>query len=119
MLEIQKQKIEQLIAVLSGVEAQYKIILPDGTEYGELTVSVEVEGKRRPLAHPYGTVTRYVQPYLLALEVGEALEIPAGGYGLERVRSVSCSCASRLWGNGAVTTYANADTDKVEVLRLK
>jgi hypothetical protein len=117
MLEIQLRKIEQLLTILDSVDAQYKIILADGTCYGDLMIQEEI--KRRPLVHPYGAVTKYVEPYLLPMNVGDALEIPANGYGLERVRSVACSCASRRWGNGSLTTYTNLDTDNVEILRLK
>lgn len=117
MLEIQVRKIEQLLTILDGVEAQYKIILADGTTYGDLMIQEEI--KRRPLVHPYGAITKYVEPYLLSMNVGDALEISSNGYGIERVRSVACSCASRRWGNGSITTYNNLDTDNVEVLRLK
>lgn len=119
MLDIQKKQVEILLAVLDKAGAQYKIILDDGTEYGELAVQVKKEMKRRSSLLPRGTLTSHFIPYIENLQAGDVVAIPSNGLDMEAIRSSLASWAFQHWGEKAATTMLNRKTNQLEVLRLK
>lgn len=119
MLDIQKKALQNLIVMLNKSGAQYKIILDDGTEYGELQVQVKKEMKRRPSLLPRGTLKKYYEPYISSLEVGDVAEIPVNGLDAESMRSSLSSWMHNRWGMTSASTMINKVTGNIEVLRLK
>lgn len=78
------------------------------------------KGKRRVLAQPYGTLTKFVKDKgLLDMAVGDVLIIDPNPEMLDikQVRGVCSSIAGKTWGNESVMTTIN--NGKVEILRLK
>lgn len=119
MLDIQKKQIEIFLTVLNKAGAQYKIILDDGTEYGELEVQTKKEMKRRSPLLPRGTLSNHYVPYVANLQAGEVVSIPLTGFEVEPLRSSLASWTHAHWGIGAATTMLNRKTNHLEVLRLK
>jgi hypothetical protein len=119
MLDIQKKQVELLLTVLNKAGAQYKIILDDGTEYGELQVQAKKEMKRRSSLLPRGTLTNHYIPYVSSMQVGEVTSIPCTGFDAESLRSSLSSWIHHHWGASAGTTMINRRTGDLEVLRLK
>ncbi len=119
MLDIQKKALFSLVAMLQKSGAQFKIILDDGTEYGELEVQVKKAIKRRPSLLPHGTLTTHFTPYVTELEVGDVSAIPLSGIDGESLRSSLSSWIHANWGARGGTTMVNKTTNSVEVLRLK
>ena len=119
MLDIQKVAIQNLITMLNKAGAQYKIILSDGTEFGELQVQAKKEMKRRSSLLPRGTLIKHYVPYVSNLQVGEVTEIPVSGFDAESVRSSLSSWIHQNWGGQAGSTMINRTTGNIEVLRLK
>jgi hypothetical protein len=118
MLDIQKQTIAKLVAALNGVNASYKIILPDGTEYGALeTKPVKIKGGR---TQPYerGVLLAYVRPFLANLKPGEVAVIPAGVYDMDYLAPCAYREAFELYGKGGSTGARNDKNGTVEILRL-
>lgn len=119
MLDIQLVAIQKLVVMLQKSGAQYKIILDDGTEYGELEVQVKKTGTRRPSLLPRGTLKAFYTPYVAPLEVGDVVGIPLGSMDAESTRSSLSSWIFTNWGAGGGSTMINKRTGELEVLRLK
>jgi hypothetical protein len=119
MLDIQKKALFSLVAMLQKSGAQFKIILDDGTEYGELEVQVKKICTRKPSLLPRGTLTTFFTPYVSALEVGDVSAIPLSGLDGESLRSSLSSWIHAHWGASGGTTILNKTTNSLEVLRLK
>ena len=108
--------LERALALLNAAKAKYKIILPDGTEYGELVVA-KPKAKRN-MKHQRGELTTYFQPLIEGMQPGEVRTIPAGKYGPVDLRaSLSGWCAGR-WGNGNSITSVDHRNNAVEVMRV-
>ena len=119
MLDIQKKAIEQFELVLIKAGAKYKIILEDGTQYGDLEVVEKKVIKRRSSLLPFGTLSNYFKPYVANLDVGDVVSIPIDKFDPETLRGSVASWAVTNLGKGSVTTMVNHKLNQVDVLRLK
>ena len=117
MLEVQLVQIQRLLNVLDGVDAKYKIVLADGTEYGTLQVEKKRKKNRQQL-YPYGTVRKQYKAYMENLAVGKAEIIPAGIIDVSVMASSISSFANTTWGAGSVATKVMRDINKVQVVRI-
>lgn len=120
MKQIQLQTVERAVAFLNAAKVDYKVILPDGTEYGDLEVVVHKKRTRtQRVAH--GTMTALYKDKVRDAEIGDVIQvaikdIEAVGAKTESLRSAATAYASMTWGNG---TYASVITDThVEILRI-
>jgi len=121
MLDIQKTAIARLINALEGAKANYKIILPDGTEYGTLETkpvkTVKPKGSRAS-PYPRGELHSYVTPFLADMNVGDVMVIPYGKYPGPLLATCCYSTAFSLWGKGNCMGSRNDKTKTVEIMRL-
>jgi hypothetical protein len=121
MLDIQKTAITKLINALNGVEASYKIILPDGTEYGTLeTKPVKKTKPKGTRASPYprGELSGYIMPFLSDVPVGGVASVPYDKYPGALLAARCHSAAFDSWGKGNVMGRRNDKTKTVEIMRL-
>jgi hypothetical protein len=121
VLDIQKTAIAKLIKALDGVEASYKIILPDGTEYGTLeTKPVKKTKPKGTRASPYprGELKAYIEPFLADLAVGGVVAIPYDKYPGSLLAARCYSAGFDSWGKGNCMGSRNDKTKTVEVMRL-
>lgn len=121
MLDIQKTAIARLINALEGAKANYKIILPDGTEYGTLeTKPVKAVKPKGTRASPYprGELRNYVQPFLSGMGVGDVVVIPYGKYPGSLLATCCYSTSFDCWGKGNYMGTRNDMTQTVEIMRL-
>ena len=122
MLEVQKIALNRAITTITALNAQFKIILPDGQEFGELVVVPPKIGRRAPSKFPAGELTEHFRHTLESLEPGQAAMIPFGKYeaddDLNRLRSCLSGWCCTHWGSGSAITSTNRDLKVVEVLRL-
>jgi hypothetical protein len=121
MLDIQKTAIAKLINALDGAGADYKIILPDGTEYGTLeTKPVKVKKPKGSRASPYprGELAGYIQPFLAGMAAGDVVVIPYDKYPGPLLAMRCHSAAFDSWGKGNVMGSRNDKTKTVEIMRL-
>ena len=121
MLNIQKTAIAKLINALNGAGANYKIILPDGTEYGTLeTKPVKKTKPKSSRASPYprGELAGYIQPFLADVPVGGVASIPYDKYPGPLLAMRCHSAAFDSWGKGNVMGTRNDKTKTVEVMRI-
>jgi hypothetical protein len=103
MLDIQKTAIEKLVNVLVAVKAEFKIILPDGTEYGELMVQTKRKAKgnrHRGYIYKRGETKSYYEPLVRDLAIGDAVLIPYDRFDPVILTGNVGSWAGDVWGAG-------------------
>ena len=120
MLDIQKTAIARLINALNGAGADYKIILPDGTEYGTLETKLVKVKKAAMRASPYprGELSAYVRPFLVGTPVGGVASVPFGKYESTYLATCAYREAFGAWGKGNCMGTRNDKTQTVEIMRL-
>ena len=121
MLDIQKNAVTKLVSILNGIEgATYKIILPDGSQYGGLEVAPERKAPlRRASAYPMGELANYFRPLIADMKPGDVVAIPYGKYVGETLRGALSAWCCAHWGKGTVNTALNHKTSTVEILRTE
>ena len=117
MKEIQLKELQRAISYITAIGCTFKIITPDGEEFGTLeVVPLKPQGARAPRKYPYGAVAKYFRPLLnLDLSLGDVCVVDCGAYSPEIVRSGVCSELSAKWGKDTYITSVVGNT--VEVLR--
>lgn len=118
MLDIQLKQITQWSQMLDKWDVPYKIMLPDGKEFGALEVVTKKNRARAVRSYPFGSIKNHFLPFLNKLHPGEVTVVPAGEFDLEVLRGSLASWACKEWGNKSHTTYINRKTQTVEILRL-
>lgn len=124
MFNMQKNGVEKLLNVLNAMGAQYKIILPDGTAYGELEVK---ERKQRKIVsknepgnrYMRGETMAYYKPFLVNLPVGDGVAIPFDRFHPPTLSQNVNSYAHSMWGSGNYSAVRNDNNKTVDVLRYK
>ena len=111
--------ISRAIEMLTASGAQFKVISPDGTEFGELEV-VQHADKKKVFKYKHGTLRDIYLPSLLCLNAGEVAQIKVPeDIGLEDVRGAACAWMSTNWGKETYTSGVDKMFHTVEVLRVK
>lgn len=121
MLAVQEKKLKEAIHVLNLVGARYKVITPDGTEYGDL----EVKAPRKETTkggfprYRHGETREFFKGELSGMKAGDAKVIPCGNYDPRVIsRDISSYCCQMV-GRESVTVLTDRDNNLVEVLALK
>ena len=116
--DVETKAVAKALQVLDAVGAKYKIILKDGTQKGDLQMTVPVpeeKARKRTYTLAYGTYSQLIKPHLSPLEVGQVAQIPIKPYNGQRLRSAASAVACHLWGAGShISSITKAH---VEILR--
>lgn len=115
---LQTRAVNQLISTLSGMGAKYKIIMPDGTEYGELEIKSPDNKKTKNIVYPRGTTRAYYEPFLSDLKVGEEAAIPYAHWDIKILKSNIHSWCFDNWGSEAYIVARDDENKCVAVLRM-
>ena len=116
MKDIQVKELQRAVKFIDALGCTYKIITPEGEEFGTLEVKPTKDRKRAPLRYPYGEISKFYKPQLnLQAEIGEVQEIAIGKFTAEDIRNGVSSMLSREWGVDTYTT--NINNSAVEILR--
>lgn len=121
MLEVQIKKLDQAIKTLDLLGVKYKVITPDGAEYGEL----EVKARRNPetvrgLPRYNRMETRnFFSPLITGMKAGQVKIIECGEYDPRVIsRDVSAYCVNTT-GTGSVSCLTDRAANAVQVFALK
>lgn len=116
-MEIIDRLVKELTTKLNAVKAEYKIILPDGTELGNLEVVKRGGVKRGPRTADYHAIYNI---YLEDMEIGDVCEIDPSRYEVDGTKLASAVGVAmiRKWGAGSGTVMFNKTTGNVEFLRI-
>lgn len=118
MTVIQNKLVEKVVRELNAINAQFKIIMPDGDEYGLLEI------KPVPKRNAFVKIGTYRDVYKDVVEnicVGDVAEIDflkvKGS--CEGLRSSIAAAMHTKYGSGAHSTYINRASGKIELIRIK
>lgn len=109
--------LERALMTLKAMNAQFKVILPDGQEFGELEIAQKPE-KKRPSKYPRGTMQAFVRGSLMDLAVGDFVEIKCDDFQLQEIQTAACNYALLNWGKGCITTAQNPVNHTIEAMRV-
>lgn len=116
MKDIQKRELNRAIDLIKALGCAYKVITPDGKEFGDLHVKALKNAKRAARKHPYGVVVAHVRQHLdMTAQIGVVQVIECGELDNETVRSSICTALTAAWGKDTYTTATQPG--KVEVMR--
>jgi hypothetical protein len=116
MKDIQRRELIRAIDLIKALGCAYKVITPDGEEFGDLQVIDPSGTKRGPRKYPYGVVVSHVRKYLdMDAAIGVVQEVPCGEFDVEALRASVCNLLTRVWGTDTYTTATQSG--KVEVMR--
>ena len=117
MKEIQMRELQRAVKFIEALGCEFKVITPDGQEFGLLEVKPTKDKKRAPLRYAYGEIAKFYKPQLnLQTEIGDVQEIAVGKFAAEDIRSGVRSLLTKEWGKDSYTTSITEHS--VEVLRI-
>ena len=119
---LKDKAVSKALELLRNMGAGYIVLDESGVTHTHGSVYAKkvksTKGKRRVLAQPYGTLTKFIKDKgLLDMVVGDVMLIDPEGLHIKQVRGVASSLAGKVWGTESVMTTINKG--KVEILRLK
>ena len=119
--ELKNRVLIDALKRIDNLGVQYKIIAPDGKEYGTLVVAAPVPEKvrkRAPHKYPHNALRDYVLGYITTMGPGDEVIIPVGDFDLKSLQSSVSSRAGQMWGAGNYLTTRDPIRNGVEVLRV-
>jgi hypothetical protein len=121
MLEVQLKKLKQALDALGLIGAQYKVITPDGTEYGDLEVKpVRPTETASGLPRYRRMETRDIfAPHLANMKAGQVKVIECGDYDPRVISRDIAAYFANSMGAGFVSCLTMRETGTVQVLALK
>lgn len=101
--------LKKALNILKTLKAEYKIILPDGTQYGELKIEVKGSGRLSDMwkaqNRKRGDLSKYASPFVDKLNPGESVMIPYDKFTPESLIGSVAARASHSWGIASHTTH--------------
>jgi hypothetical protein len=121
MLEVQTRKLNQALSVLGLIGAQYKVITPDGAEYGELEVkAIRPKETAAGLPRYKRMETRSVfAPHLAEMKAGQVKVIECGEYDPRVIARDIASYVANTMGSGVVSCLTLRKSGTVQVFAYK
>lgn len=117
-VDIKTLATQRAIATLKALGAKMKVIMPDGSEFGDLKVVIEEPRMKRGERYGHGTIKAHVETFIGDMAVSDVREVPVDRFDLYTIqRGISSYCAS-TWGNGSAITMQPPANGTVEVLRV-
>jgi hypothetical protein len=116
---IEKITLKQAIKWLDALKVKYAIIDLEGGHHGNLEIKRQpIKPLRSPHKYEYGSLAKYLRPYLTTLEIGGTAVIPSGPFELPHVARSASSMAHHLWGAGNAKHTLVRKENSVELIRL-
>ena len=117
---IDKKILLDCVRGLSAIDCKFAIIDGDGNSYGDLqVVKPREEKQRKKPQYPWGTLTKYLLPYLETLDApGKMVSIPFGEYEGYSLCSTLSSWGTRKFGPGSMKHTMITTEQRIEVKRI-
>lgn len=118
--ELKNRVLVDALKRIDSLGVQYKIIAPDGKEYGTLVAFAPVpkkEPKRKP-RYQRNALRNYVSGFMKAMMPGDEVFVSVGDFDIESLQSSVASFAFVTWGAGNYVTARDLIRNGVTVLRV-
>lgn len=121
ILDLRTVALQRAINLLHSSGARYKIVMPDGMEYGDLQLAPPAQPAppKRVRRYPMGAARRYYGPLIQHMKPGDIVRVPVGEFDLESLQSGICAYASANWGNQSAITRRAPEHNAVEIMRVE
>ena len=113
-LDVKTIALNRAIQLLTSLGAQFKVIMPDGGEFGALEAVQPKKGTK----YGYGVLREHVRPIMLDMKVGDVVELPIAHMDAISVQAAAGSYAADAWGPGSIMSTQRKDRAAVEVMRV-
>lgn len=118
MKKLQKRSMTIALNILTALEANYTITLPDGTKYSNASEeSVIGHGRKVNSGRKYGDLSAHYRPFIDKLEPSGFVEVPFNGFKPSDLGSAISAWGCHLWGRGSIITCTGKTG--IEVMRIK
>jgi len=121
--ELKQRVLLDALKRIDNLGVQYKIIAPDGAEYGTL-VAVQPKVKpvkarvRRSPKYAQGELKTYISPFVDELQPGKEVFVPIDKYDVEAIQSALAGYGFKYWGGGNYVTERDWSRSGVTILRV-
>lgn len=121
MLEVQEKKLWQAIGLLELLGTKFKVITPDGNEYGDLVLEAPKPAPKISKLPKYARneVRTFFLPLLGAMHAGEVKTIDCKSYDCRVVARDIGAYTANHFGAGSTSCYTDRTVNSVQVLALK
>ena len=121
MLEVQEKKLKQAIDMLELLGLQFKVIRPDGFEYGELEVKPpKPDPKITKLPqYPRGKTRTFFLPIVKGMKAGQTCVLDCQSYDCRVIARDVGAYTANHFGAGSVSCLTNRDRNIVQIFALK
>lgn len=119
--ELKQRVLIDALKRIDNLGVQYKIIAPDGAEYGTLVAvqpTPEKERKRQPPKYERNALRNHVLGFIGTMNPGDEVFVPVGDFDVKAVQSSLSSRAGTLWGEGNYLTSRDSKRSGVTILRV-
>lgn len=108
--------------ILSAVDANYVIVMPDGKQHTRGDIVVQKSKKEQPRRkmrgnRKYGDLASHYRAFMEDMIVGQIASVPVNGFKPAHLASSMSAWACTNWGAGSAIIASNKDC--VEVMRVK
>ena len=117
MKDVQLKLLQRCIRDLEALGCTFAIVDTEGVKHGTLEVA-EPKSRKSRCEFEFGSVTKYLEPYIRDLQVGQVAEIPVNEFGYSRLQSTAGSWFNKKYGAGSQTSTQNKDKNTLELMRL-
>jgi len=118
MKKLQKRSMTIALNILTALEANYTITLPDGTKYSNASEESVIGHSRKVKdGRKYGDLSAHYRPFIDKLEPSGFVEVPFNGFKPSDLGSAISAWGCHLWGRGSIIT--SAGKTGIEVMRIK
>jgi len=121
--ELKQRVLLDALKRIDNLGVQYKIIAPDGAEYGTLVavqpkVKPVKERKRKSPKYAVGELKTYISSFVADLQPGNEVFVPVDKYDIQAIQSALAGHGFKYWGGGNYVTERDWSRNGVTILRV-
>lgn len=118
MKKLRKRSMKIALNILTALEANYTITLPDGAKYSNASEeSVIGRGRKFNGGRKYGELSAHYRPFMEKLEPSGFVEVPFNGFKPTELGNAISAWGCQRWGRGS--TITSTGKTGIEVMRIK
>ena len=117
MQDVQLKLFQRCLRDLNTLGCTFAILDAEGNKHGTLEV-VDESRKKSRCEFEFGVITKYIEPFIQEMGIGDVVEIPINEYGHSRIQSTAGSWFFKRHGASSHTSTYNKEKNVLEFMRL-